>query len=62
MTQSVGHRVASILVRCGNCRIPKYKPLVLTANYTIIMDEYLAGGGNKFLAFKNTSMKKFLGL
>lgn len=53
LTQTPGNRVSSLLVRCADCRIPEYEPLVLTANYTIIMTNYLAEGGDNFTSFKD---------
>lgn len=54
VTQSVGHRVVSLLLRCGDCRVPKYEPLVLTANYTIVMNSYIAEGGDRYEVFRKT--------
>jgi len=52
-----------MLVRCGNCRIPKYEPLVLNASYTIIMNNFLAEGGDNYNVFlKTTKKNQILGL
>lgn len=45
MTKAPGHRVSSLKLRCGNCTVPKYKPMVLSAYYGVLMDEYMANGG-----------------
>jgi len=52
LTLNPGNRVTSLFIRCGDCSVPKFEPLVLTANYTIVMTNYLANGGNNFQAFK----------
>lgn len=60
LKQNPGHRVSSLLLRCGHCSVPKFEPLVLTANYTIVMSNYLAEGGNNFKAFKKILKKNEL--
>ncbi|XP_025204380.1 protein 5NUC-like, partial [Melanaphis sacchari] len=53
LANSPGHRVSSLLIRCSDCNVPKFEPLQLTANYTIIMNSYIADGGDNFKSFKN---------
>lgn len=60
LKQNPGHRVSSLFLRCGHCSIPKFEPLVLTANYTIVMSNFLAEGGNNFTAFKKILKKNEL--
>lgn len=60
ITQSPGHRVSSVFIRCSDCSIPKYEPLVLTANYTIVTNDYLADGGDNFQVFKKRVKKNQL--
>lgn len=62
LTQSPGNRVTSLSIRCGHCSVPKFEPLVLTENYTIVMSNYLANGGNNFQAFKKRINIESLGL
>jgi len=62
LTQSPGNRVTSLFIRCGHCSVPKFEPLVLTENYTIVMSNYLANGGNNFQAFKKRINIESLGL
>lgn len=57
LTQSPGHRVTSLFVRCGRCSIPRFEPLVLNNNYTIVTNNYLADAGDKFDSFKKILMK-----
>lgn len=60
LKQNPGHRVSSLFLRCGHCKIPKLEPLVLTANYTIVITDYLAEGGNNFKVFKKILKKNEL--
>ncbi|XP_008187662.1 protein 5NUC isoform X1 [Acyrthosiphon pisum] len=62
LTQSPGNRVTSLFLRCGHCSVPKYEPLVLTANYTIVMSDYLANGGNNYQAFQKRISNELLGI
>lgn len=57
LKQSPGHRVTSLHVRCGRCSIPRFEPLVLNDNYTIMTNNYLAEGGDKFDSFKKILKK-----
>lgn len=52
LSQKPGNRVSSLYLRCGNCAIPKFEPLVLTANYTILLNAFLAKGGDNYQSFK----------
>lgn len=63
LSQNPGNRVSSLYLRCSNCVIPKYEPLVLTANYTIILNGFLARGGDNFKSFRKIVKKnEYLGL
>lgn len=42
----IGKRVQSVYARCRNCIVPIYEKLDLNANYTVIMSDYLANGGD----------------
>lgn len=44
--QPIDKRVQSVYARCGNCVVPVYKELDLNGNYTVIMSDYLADGGD----------------
>lgn len=55
-------RIVSLLLRCGDCTVPTFKPVDMDANYTILMSEFLANGGNNFELFKLSSEKESLGL
>jgi len=57
LKKSPGNRVSSLLLRCGDCSVPKFEPLQLTANYTIIMNSYLAEGGDNFKSLQKVLKK-----
>ncbi|CAH1711828.1 unnamed protein product [Aphis gossypii] len=60
ITKNPGSRVSSLLVRCGDCNVPKFEPLQLTANYTIVMNSYLAEGGDNFKSFQKNIKKNII--
>ncbi|CAI6346863.1 unnamed protein product [Macrosiphum euphorbiae] len=57
LTKSPGNRVSSLSLRCGDCNVPKFEPLQLNANYTIVMNNYLAEGGDNFKTFQKNLKK-----
>ncbi|XP_027848967.2 protein 5NUC-like [Aphis gossypii] len=57
--QPSGKRVQSIYARCGNCAVPVYEKLNLTTNYTIIISNYLAEGGDGFSFQKVVKYESF---
>lgn len=44
----IGSRVKSVFIRCGNCSIPKYRPLVISKNYTVVTTSFLMKGGDGY--------------
>ncbi|XP_071831912.1 5'-nucleotidase-like isoform X2 [Apostichopus japonicus] len=48
VTQPVGSRVVSVMVRCALCEIPRYEKLETERIYKIVMPSYLAEGGDGF--------------
>lgn len=54
-----GQRVRSIEARCGDCTVPVYQKLDLNANYTIIMSQYLAMGGDGLVFKKVVGFRSF---
>lgn len=56
LTKPEGSRVVHAEARCGYCLLPKYEPLNLTAEYSIIMSEYLYQGGDGFDMFANITV------
>lgn len=58
LTKRPGNRVSSLRLRCGECSIPKFEPLILTANYTIVVSDYLANGGDNYKALSTGILKR----
>lgn len=59
LAQPSGQRVRSIEARCGDCTVPIYKKLDLNANYTVIMSQYLANGGDGLMFEKVVGFRDF---
>ncbi|VVC28338.1 Hypothetical protein CINCED_3A000690 [Cinara cedri] len=53
LSRNPGNRVSSLFLRCGNCAVPIFEPLVLTNNYTVLMNRFLANGGDGYTVFQN---------
>lgn len=51
----IGSRVKSVFTRCGNCSIPKYRPLVLDRNYTVVTTSFLMRGGDGYSVLAHRS-------
>lgn len=51
--EPTGQQIVSVHVRCQNCSIPVYKPLVLDAYYKIAIPSYLSSGGDGFQMLTN---------
>lgn len=48
ITKPIGQRVISLDLLCNECPIPKYYPLDVTKMYRIVVNSYMAGGGDGF--------------
>ena len=48
MSEPVGSRVAEVYARCADCRVPKYQPLEDEKVYEVVMNTYMAKGGDGF--------------
>ncbi|XP_034952446.1 protein 5NUC-like [Chelonus insularis] len=53
LLKPVGSRVASVLIRCAKCRVPEYEKLEVNNTYTIIISDFLHGGGDGFDMLRN---------
>ena len=51
LSQPVGSRVASVMVRCLECRIPTYSTLKYNHIYSILTSAFLLGGGDGYTMF-----------
>ncbi|XP_017836103.1 protein 5NUC-like [Drosophila busckii] len=47
--RAAGNRVVSVLVRCAECIAPSYSPLNTTAEYNIVVTDFLLRGGDGFV-------------
>ncbi|KAH8264732.1 hypothetical protein KR044_004753, partial [Drosophila immigrans] len=50
-TKPINSRVISVLVRCADCPVPLYEPLVPTKIYRLVTPSFLQGGGDGFTMF-----------
>ncbi|KAH8284408.1 hypothetical protein KR018_000642 [Drosophila ironensis] len=48
LRENAGHRVVSLRIRCSECQVPEYRPLVLDEQYRLVVMDYLARGMNGF--------------
>ena len=54
-----GKRVVKALARCGDCRIPIYKPVVLEETYNILVTAFTANGGDGYTMIKKLFKKQY---
>lgn len=59
VTRDVGRRVKSAEARCGDCRIPVYEAIDEQRTYTILITDYMAGGGDGFKMLKGAPAENF---
>lgn len=52
------NRVVLAEVRCGNCSVPTFEPLSPNKKYSVIINSYMAGGGDGFKMFKDEELVK----
>lgn len=45
-TNPIGQRVVSVDLLCNACTVPRYYPLELTKFYRIVVNSFMAGGGD----------------
>ncbi|XP_072437242.1 5'-nucleotidase [Chiloscyllium punctatum] len=57
LSRKPGHRVVRLDVRCSECRVPHYEPLEDSKIYKIVVNSYIAGGGDGFTMLKNENLK-----
>lgn len=46
ITNPIGQRVVSVDLLCNECTVPKYYPLSLTKMYRIVVNSFMAEGGD----------------
>ncbi|XP_013420463.1 5'-nucleotidase-like [Lingula anatina] len=52
LSKPVGRRVVSIDVRCADCTVPEFQPLVKTKSYDVVTNTFLMGGGDAYDVLK----------
>lgn len=53
LSKKDGERVVDLKLRCLDCDIPKFEPVDLSANYSILVTSFLAGGGDGYKMLVN---------
>lgn len=53
-----GKRVVKALARCGDCRLPVYKPVVLEDTYRVLVTAFTANGGDGYTMIKKLYRKQ----
>lgn len=48
VSNPAGSRLTEAYVRCADCRVPKYLPLDEESVYWVVMNTYMAKGGDGF--------------
>ena len=61
ISRKPGDRVREVLVRCSECEVPDYEPLVLDKMYKIVMHSFLAAGGDGFGVIKKHGKNHYTG-
>ncbi|XP_013418359.1 5'-nucleotidase-like [Lingula anatina] len=59
LSKPVGRRVVSIDVRCADCTVPEFQPLVKTKSYDVVTNTYLLEGGDGFSIFKDNILYRY---
>jgi 5'-nucleotidase len=54
-----GNRVVDAKVLCAQCAVPKYENIDLTKKYKIVMQDFLAKGGDGYEMFAGKSIKRY---
>nr|KAG5704022.1 hypothetical protein BaRGS_032111 [Batillaria attramentaria] len=52
----VGQRVVSVHALCTDCLIPEFRPLDDSATYKIIVQSFIAGGGDGYKVFRDNAI------
>ena len=65
VTKPHGKRVQSVHVKCRDCDIPEFVPIEDDKSYRIVINSYIAGGGDGYSLvrdnFENRERGKFIG-
>lgn len=58
MNNENGKRVTKVKVLCAYCLVPEHEDIDLSKKYRIVLQDFLADGGDGFEMFKNTQIKE----
>ncbi|KAF5274933.1 hypothetical protein FQA39_LY18691, partial [Lamprigera yunnana] len=61
LTQPIGSKVVSVKILCRKCKVPKYEPLNYEKIYRIILNSFLASGGDDFMVIANNLVNHKVG-
>lgn len=61
LTQPYGSKVQSLKVRCQMCTIPRYEEMNPKQIYRIVVDSYIATGGNNYTVFAQNLKNRQIG-
>uniref|UniRef100_A0A3P9J7Z8 5'-nucleotidase n=1 Tax=Oryzias latipes TaxID=8090 RepID=A0A3P9J7Z8_ORYLA len=57
LSKPVNQRVVSLLMRCTECRVPKFEPLDPEKTYTVVMTSFMVGGGDGYSMIQDELLK-----
>lgn len=57
LSKPVNQRVVSLLMRCTECRVPKFEPLDPQKTYTVVMTSFMVGGGDGYSMIQDELLK-----
>eukprot|EP00062_Callorhinchus_milii_P009720 gi/632953828/ref/XP_007892636.1/ PREDICTED: 5'-nucleotidase [Callorhinchus milii] len=61
LSRNPGERVVLLEILCADCRVPHYEPVENQKIYKIVVNSFMAGGGDSFSMLKNENLKHDIG-
>ncbi|KAK3789426.1 hypothetical protein RRG08_010619 [Elysia crispata] len=58
MSQATGSRVIDVQMMCSKCSIPHFEPLNVTEIYQIVMNNYIANGGDTYTMIPTHTVRR----
>ncbi|KAK3789429.1 hypothetical protein RRG08_010622 [Elysia crispata] len=58
MSQAIGSRVIDVQMMCSKCSIPHFEPLNMTQIYQIVMNSYIADGGDTYTMIPTLTVRR----
>ncbi|XP_023933132.1 5'-nucleotidase [Lingula anatina] len=59
ISKPVGSRVVSVDVRCADCIVPKFQPLIKTKIYEVITSSFILGGGDDYSVLRDNIVYRY---